>query len=662
VLGSQLIFAFASQAVLTSDSSSFDGGPLPTFPSGYPVTDTEGFKLYATDGTDTFVVSLGTGGSTVANGHSFEPSLTYPYFAYTSTATNLDASDTNGFADVYVYNHQTQVYYLVSAAPDGSAGDGASGNAHVSVAADNTPWVTFTSAASNLVIGDTNGQTDLFLRNLSTGQTTLLSQPGNGLEADGASYGFAPGGSNFSFSNADHTYAFTSEATNMVEGDSNGFADIFLLDTGRGGTDVTPSNGTTAAFEQVAQVLDATLTVVADSARLTKATVQITGNYARGQDLLRFATVGTIKGTFDAALGTLTLSGWGTVAEYQVALRTVTYLNSSDAPNTGDRTLTFVTYDSHSSSAETQKTLSITAVNDAPILVNAIADQVLKTGSAFAFQIPAGTFVDPDGGALTYSVAGLPSCLTFDAQTRTFTGTPAAAGALVISFTVSDGSFSVSDSFSLVVNDPARLSNNTVAENSATGTVIGQFSGRDSHNAAYTYALTGDDPDNTAFRIVDGELVMASGAKLDFETKPSYGITVRVTDSTGDKHDETFTITLSDVAETPKGDAGKDNLEGDALDNILNGKGGNDRLTGGGGADTFVFGKGYGRDVIIDSDPSEGDIIELSGAVGIKNFRDLIKHHVEDIGNNLAITTGDGSVLVLKGVDLEDLSWDAFEF
>ena len=94
---------------------------------------------------------------------------------------------------------------------------------------------------------------------------------------------------------------------------------------------------------------------------------------------------------------------------------------------------------------------------------------------------------------------------------------------------------------------------------------------------------------------------------------------------------------------------GNDDLEGDALDNILNGKGGNDRLTGGGGADTFVFGKGYGRDVITDFDPSEGDIIALSGAVGIEIFRDLIKHHVEDIGNDLVITAGARSVFVLKG-------------
>jgi hypothetical protein len=66
--------------------------------------------------------------------------------------------------------------------------------------------------------------------------------------------------------------------------------------------------------------------------------------------------------------------------------------------------------------------------------------------------------------------------------------------------------------------------------------------------------------------------------------------------------------------------------------------------------------------VITDFDPSEGEIIDLSGAVGIKNLRDLIKHHVEDIGNDLVITADDRSVLVLKWVDLDDLSRDAFGF
>ena len=70
-------------------------------------------------------------------------------------------------------------------------------------------------------------------------------------------------------------------------------------------------------------------------------------------------------------------------------------------------------------------------INDAPILNSAIADQNAKQGNAFNFQIPTNTFTDIDAGdVLTYSATlengdALPSWLTFDPTTRTFSGTPA---------------------------------------------------------------------------------------------------------------------------------------------------------------------------------------------------------------------------------------------
>ena len=53
------------------------------------------------------------------------------------------------------------------------------------------------------------------------------------------------------------------------------------------------------------------------------------------------------------------------------------------------------------------------------------------TDQAWSFQVPADTFMDPDGNALTYSASldngsALPSCITFNAATRTFSGTPPA--------------------------------------------------------------------------------------------------------------------------------------------------------------------------------------------------------------------------------------------
>ena len=74
--------------------------------------------------------------------------------------------------------------------------------------------------------------------------------------------------------------------------------------------------------------------------------------------------------------------------------------------------------------------ITVENVNDAPILSNAIADQNTKQGTAFNFQIPTNTFTDIDAGdVLTYSATlengnALPSWLTFNPTTRTFSGTP----------------------------------------------------------------------------------------------------------------------------------------------------------------------------------------------------------------------------------------------
>src|SRR5206468_2189675 len=79
----------------------------------------------------------------------------------------------------------------------------------------------------------------------------------------------------------------------------------------------------------------------------------------------------SITGSYNASTGVLTLSGSDTVANYQTALRSVTYANSSDNPSTTTRTISFQVDDgasvNHASNTQTRN-VSITAVNDAPVL------------------------------------------------------------------------------------------------------------------------------------------------------------------------------------------------------------------------------------------------------------------------------------------------------
>ncbi|MCT7967673.1 DUF4347 domain-containing protein [Laspinema sp. D1] len=100
--------------------------------------------------------------------------------------------------------------------------------------------------------------------------------------------------------------------------------------------------------------------------------------------------------------------------------------------------------------------------NTAPVVNEAIADVTANVSAPFNFVIPGNTFSDTDGNPLTYSAtledgSPLPSWLSFDATTYTFTGTPTVnnLGNISIKITVSDGSFSVSDTFILTVSETA---------------------------------------------------------------------------------------------------------------------------------------------------------------------------------------------------------------
>src|SRR5205085_1561342 len=117
-----------------------------------------------------------------------------------------------------------------------------------------------------------------------------------------------------------------------------------------------------------------------DTANLNCATVQITTGCANPEDVLSFTTQNGISGVYTAASCLMTLSGSSSVANYQTALRSITYSNSSDNPSTSTRTVTFQADDgqanNHASNTQTRD-ITVTAANDAPVLAN-IEDTVLS--------------------------------------------------------------------------------------------------------------------------------------------------------------------------------------------------------------------------------------------------------------------------------------------
>jgi hypothetical protein len=134
---------------------------------------------------------------------------------------------------------------------------------------------------------------------------------------------------------------------------------------------VTPSSGSTTYVENASAVtIDGGLTVGdVDNATLSSATVAITTNFNAAQDILA-ATMGTsgITASYNGSTGVLTLSGSATVAQYQTVLRSVTYVNTSDAPTTGTRTISFKVNDGTIDSNSATRNVTVTGVNDAPTL------------------------------------------------------------------------------------------------------------------------------------------------------------------------------------------------------------------------------------------------------------------------------------------------------
>ncbi len=104
------------------------------------------------------------------------------FLAFTSEADNLGFYDTNGFRDVYVHDFQSGSHFLASANTNGVAGNGLSTDGVIS---GDGRFVAFTSSATDLIANDNANISDVFLRDLQSGTTTLVSMnaagtgPGN---------------------------------------------------------------------------------------------------------------------------------------------------------------------------------------------------------------------------------------------------------------------------------------------------------------------------------------------------------------------------------------------------------------------------------------------------------------------------------------------------
>jgi Tol biopolymer transport system component len=148
------------------------------------------------------------------------------YVVFHSADSNLVRGDTNGVFDIFVHDRRTGRTTRVSVSSSGAQANQESLGA-VSISSDGR-YIAFTSLASNLVAGDANEITDVFLRDDAAGTTTLASLGQAGNQGDDAS-----SATGVAFSANDRYLAFSSWAANLVVGDTNIVADAFVRDFGQ---------------------------------------------------------------------------------------------------------------------------------------------------------------------------------------------------------------------------------------------------------------------------------------------------------------------------------------------------------------------------------------------------------------------------------------------
>ena len=128
-------------------------------------------------------VSWGRGGAQ-SDGSSFDPAISADgrFVAFESEATNLVPGDTNDGRDIFIRDRKAGTIRRVSVGPKGAQGDRDSENPDIS--ADGR-FVVFWSFATNLVPGDTNNLGDVFVRDRKAGTTRRVSVGPNGAQGSG---------------------------------------------------------------------------------------------------------------------------------------------------------------------------------------------------------------------------------------------------------------------------------------------------------------------------------------------------------------------------------------------------------------------------------------------------------------------------------------------
>ncbi|MBD3609321.1 MAG: HYR domain-containing protein, partial [Gammaproteobacteria bacterium] len=177
--------------------------------------------IYLLDRQTASITLVSRGAGSPGNGPSYIPQISASgkFITYYTFASNVASNMSGSKLQVVLYDVEQQVTEQVS-----RNASGIEGNDHSigGMASDDGRYVSFVSYASNLVADDANNAADVFLRDRQTGEMTIISRSESGQAGNGNVAGIP------NIDAAGHSVLFVSYANNLVMGDSNGVADLYI--------------------------------------------------------------------------------------------------------------------------------------------------------------------------------------------------------------------------------------------------------------------------------------------------------------------------------------------------------------------------------------------------------------------------------------------------
>jgi VCBS repeat-containing protein len=233
-----------------------------------------------------------------------------------------------------------------------------------------------------------------------------------------------------------------------------------------------------------------------------------------------------------------------------------TYTPAKDV--NGSDSFTFRASDGALSSNTATVTITVSAVNDAPVVATPLTDRSVTLGSSLNFSFGSTAFTDVETANLSYTAtradgSALPAWLSFNAGTRTFSGTPASGdiGILSVKVTASDGSLSASDTFDVVVsqrpNTAPVAANATGSTSEDTALTASLPTAADGESDPVTYAKATNPSHGTATVTSGGSYIYTPTANYNGPDSFTY----TVSDGQGGSNTYTMSLTVNAVNDAP---------------------------------------------------------------------------------------------------------------